>query len=420
MSHRKQAASDAAPRPVCVWIPPPEQLPTRRPLVEIGWVVLGHFDPIDEAAIRKAREQVRTYLRLALPDFSWRVPLVLRSEPAPGTAQVAPIRLIDQAVAERQTKGWDFAVAFTASDLHALRKSYTFGTPSQGPDAAAISTARLDPTAQRAMYNKSERELLLTRRIRALFYHLLGDLVGLSHSDDPHSPMFQPQLPEDLDAVDGFQPDELARLANRLGEVADLRLEESSRAPHGRLRFTLRVILRAGDEIGAAVWRNRPWTLVWHLSKFTTAALSSLAVLILTAEVWDVGVRLPLAGVATTLLVVLLGTTYFVVTRQRLLTRRAHVRLTEQIVVTDLAIILTVLGAMTALSLLLLALSLLIVWVMPEVLVQRWTEISVLTWDHNLALAGMVTIIGLLIGALGASIEDQNTFRQVAFIDEEI
>ena len=55
----------------------------------------------------------------------------------------------------------------------------------------------------------------------------------------------------------------------------------------------------------------------------------------------------------------------------------------------------------------------------PDPLSVRWTDIEVLGWQRILALAGTVTVIGLSIGALGASIEDQTTFRHVAFIDEE-
>ena len=413
------AMDDPSPPAQFVWDVPHEQRNPRRPLVEIGWVVIGQFDKIDETAIRAAREQVRAYLREVLPQFSWRVPLIFRSEPSTGASQVQPILLLDQAVAERQSKGWDFAVAFTASDLHTMRKPYALGTPSQGLDASTISTARLDPAAQRSVVSKSERETVLRRRIAALFYHLLGDLVGLAHSDDPTSPMFPPDLPEDLDRTGGYTAAEQALLADLLNDVADLRVEETRGSPRGRWSFTARVVARSGDEIWEAVLRNRPWTLVWHLSKFTGAALSTLLILMLTAEVWDVGVRLPLEGVIIALSLVLALTTYFVVTRQRLLTRRMRGRLTEQVVVTDLAIVLTILGAMVSMALVLIMLALGIIWLMPEELAARWTDIAVLYWHDNLALAGAVTIVGLVIGALGASIEEQTTFRHVAFIDEE-
>ncbi len=414
-----QASSGDQPSGEFVWDSPRERRPPRRPLVEIGWVVMGQLDKIDEAAIRAARERSREYLRHVLPQFSWRMPLIFRSDATTPMIQAEPINLIDQAVAERQSKGWDFSIAFTAADLRALRKSYTFGTPSQGLDAAAISTARLDPAAQRSVVNKSEREAILTQRIWALFCHLVGDLIGLPHSDDTTSPMHTPNLAEDLDAVQGYTADELQQLGEQLTDVADLRVEETRGSPRGRWRFTLRVIARSGWEIWAAVWRNQPWTLVWHLSKFTAAALSTMLILLMTAEVWDVGVRLPLIGVVLALGLVLVITTAFVVTRQRLLTRRTRERLTEQVVVTDLAIVLTVLGAMLSMALTLILLSLGIIWVMPEVLAARWTAITVLDWHQNLALAGTVTIVGLIIGALGASIEEQTTFRHVAFIDEE-
>jgi predicted Zn-dependent protease len=409
----------ATPREDYVWDESRETQPPHRPLVEIGWVLVGAFDKIDEAAIRTARERTREYLRQVLPQFSWRMPIIMRADPDPTAVHAEPIHLIDLAVVERQSKGWDFVLVFTAADLQALNKQYTFGTPSSGLDAAAISTARLDPAAQRSVVRKSEREAVLSNRIWALFLHLLGDLVGLEHTSRADSPMRVLYVPEDLDLVRGYSDQELAVLANKLTVVADLRLEETIESPLGRWRFTLKVVMRAGGEIWAAVWRNQPWTLVWHLSKFTAAALSTLLLLLFTAEVWDVGVRMPLAGVGFSLLVALGFTTIFVVTRQRLLTRRNHQHLTEQVVVTNLAIVLTIFGAMLTLALLLISLGLGIIWLVPDTLSVRWTGYEALSWQHNLALAGTVTVIGLSIGALGASIEDQTTFRHVAFIDEE-
>ena len=402
-----------------LWQSPREQEQPKRPLVEIGWVMIGTFDKIDEGAIRTARERSREYLRTVLPQFSWRMPIVVRSDPDPTAVQSEPINLIDLAVADRQAKGWDFVVALTASDLHALSKQYTLGTPSSGLDAAAISTARLDPTAQRSQVRKSDRELILSNRIWALFLHLLGDLVGLPHSDHARSPMNRPNIPEDLDAVQGYSDAELINLGDLLQEVADLRVEETRESPRSFWRFMLRVIVRSGDEIWWTIMRNRPWILVWHLSKFTAAAISSLLILLFTAEVWDVGVRLPLLEVLIVLFMTMLGATGFVVVRQRLLTRRTRQRLTEQVIVTDLATIMTVFGAMLALAMLLIAVASIIIWIVPDVLAERWTDYAVLSVMHNLSLAGTVSIIGIIIGALGASIEDQTTFRHVAFIDEE-
>ena len=39
--------------------------------------------------------------------------------------------------------------------------------------------------------------------------------------------------------------------------------------------------------------------------------------------------------------------------------------------------------------------------------------------DEVLAFAGFVAALGILVGALGASFEDQTYFRHVAYVDEE-
>ena len=66
--------------------------------------------------------------------------------------------------------------------------------------------------------------------------------------------------------------------------------------------------------------------------------------------------------------------------------------------------------------------SLVLAWLIyPGAVVESWTPSlgRSPTAGHYLALSGFVAVLGLIIGALGASFEPRGYFRHVALVDEE-
>jgi hypothetical protein len=158
-----------------------------------------------------------------------------------------------------------------------------------------------------------------------------------------------------------------------------------------------------------------------RLSRFTAAASSALFILLVTAEVWEVGLRQEPALVIAIAVAAMAAVTLFMLVRQRLLITRGHRGLTEQIAVTNVAVVLTVaLGLLTTFSVLL-GLTLWIAWlVVPADIVAAWSAGG----DpppaaRYVAFAGFVASLAILIGALGASFEEQDYLRHVAYVDEE-
>jgi hypothetical protein len=159
-----------------------------------------------------------------------------------------------------------------------------------------------------------------------------------------------------------------------------------------------------------------------RLSRLTTAAISALLILLVTAEVWDVGMQQPPELVVGLSLGALGLTSLYILTRQRLLTRRHTRALSEQTVFTNMAITLVVLlGMLTTYGLLFTgALTLGLVFFPRQVITGWATSLQdTMHMVHYLVLAAFVASLSLLIGALGASFEQQHYFRHITYIDEE-
>jgi hypothetical protein len=172
----------------------------------------------------------------------------------------------------------------------------------------------------------------------------------------------------------------------------------------------------------SAIVQAKPWSFPFRLTRLTTAAVSALLLLLVTAEVWDVGMSQSAAQVIGFSLFALLLTSIFTLIRQRLLVRRQLRSLSEQTVITNIAIAsVVVLGMLTTYGLLfsgVLALSLLIFGqpVIADWVVSLDGDVQAM---HYVVLAAFVASLGILIGALVGSFEEQYHFRHITYIDEE-
>lgn len=404
------------------------QAPAPGEMIELGWLLVTDLSRSQRRALDAAREQVRKRLEEDFPDFTWRTPLVEHAGATPGILDEPVARLVEGAQV-RDSRAWDFALVVTGNDLRAHYKSYAFAVPSQALAVAVLSLARIAPadpgsTSSAPAPPGADDVDAPARRIAALALHLLGDLTGLWHRDAPDAVMHAPSSVEDLERPRAFSPDEAAQLSRALGEVADLRLEETpDHAQRAAPLFYLRASWERLGEIRSAVLQARPWELPLRLTRLTTAALSALFLLLVTAEVWDLGTSQSGAFVAALSLLTLAGTTAFVLARQRLILRRPRRGPTEQTVVTNVSAGLVVaLGFATTYALLFVITIAAGAAIFGPELVSRWAPAVEARqgWPRDLAvLAGLVSSLGLLIGSLGASFEGNQYFQHVIYADEE-
>lgn len=412
--HLMDPSTESTPLP-----PPPGDDPR---LIEVGWLVVGALDPVDREAVEEARRDTLAALRRQFPDFDWQMPRVERRDLAQEVRE-EPVSLLDSGRAERDARHWDFALVISGSDLVAHEKSFALGVPSRALGVAVISTVRIDPKASGddvpEGLPEDERRRIMARRLAALALHLFGHLNGLDHGGEPGSAMHDVSGVRDLDARGAFDEAQAERLAGELADVADLRLEErGARAP---LPFYLQAAWENRDDVGSAIRLARPWMFPLRLSRLTTAACSALVVLLLTAETWDLAMNQHGGVVAALATVVLLATTAYVLHRQRLLVRRSR-RLTEQTVIANVSLTCTVLLGLLVTWTGLFGLVLLAARTLyPRELVAEWAASlgAAPGLPHFLVLAGFVASLGLVIGALGASFEEENYIRHIAYVDEE-
>lgn len=395
-----------------------------RPLIEIGWIIAGKLDEPDRQATLKAREESREWLRDAFQELEWKMPLIEREEVTGNSQQVESVELLDYSVTERNLRHWDFTLIITSADLVSHYKKDAMSVVSRSLQAAVISTARIDPRAHHPNVSRETRINVMARRIRSLVIHLVGHLAGLEHEEDDESYMASFETVGDLDRANRLGDKFEKRFLAGLHQVADRRLEEQTHVRRlSKSRFYLQAAWINRRQIMKAVLQAKPWQFPFRLNRLTTAAASAMLVVIITAEAWELALSQPalqLVGLAVAAIVL---TTLFVLKRQRLLVRREHARLSELSVVTNLSTLAIVfLGMATTFTLLAIVTFALGRLLFHPELVANWTPtVEEAHWivSHG-KLAALVASVGMFIGALGASFEQQQYFRHITFVDEEI
>lgn len=390
------------------------------PGIDMGIVVMGTMDAVDRDAIHHAHTEWTSILTSRFPEFAWRIPLVSRPELIqPTRAEAVP--LLQHGIEERDVNGWDFCLVITNSDLIPRYGARAFAAVSRMLDTAVISTARIDPFAFDENVDPGLRTEILGERIETLFRHTFGHLCGLGHSLDPSNPMYEPEAVDDLTPMGLLDDDQIARMAEFLKTVEDERLEERT-TKTSVVSFYLRSGWLNRWRILDSVWHARPWTFIRHLGRLTTAAASASIILLITAETWDLALSQNQTGMSFLLLASLLWATFSVLRRQRLLIRREHRSLTEQIVVRNLSTVITIGVAMaTTGALIFVATYLLGRGLFHIHLVESWamSRENGVTLDDYALMATFVAAMSLLVGALGTSFEQEYAVRHLTFVDEE-
>ncbi len=395
-----------------------------RPDVVVGWVQAGPLDDDQRQAFKRARDLVREALRSELPGFAWTFPFVRRRDLVPGEVQVEPVDLLDAGATERRILGWDFALVVTGADLHARYRPFALAAPSQALDVGALSLARLDPVRREHTMPPDERAERFAHRIAALAMHVFGHLNGLDHEARPDAVMHPPQSPADLDdsSLEYSEPNR-AEIRAEMADVADPRMEEETAFERlGDVAFAIRAVVLNWSDVADTVLQIRPWRFPFQLSKLTTAAFSTLVVLVMTAEAWDLGTRQPISLVTALSALAIIGTSAYLVRKQGLLARRHGASRSEQQVVQSASILLALgLGMSTTWGLLFGTTLVLHALFFDAEILTTWAASlgGPAAYHHILSFAGFVAALGLGVGALGGSFEDQTYFRHVAYVDEE-
>ena len=393
---------------------------TSRPPIRIGLVLAGRMDARERRLVLAAGRRLEDDLEGWFPRYDWCVEARIRVDIGEFRREESS-ELLRLAAEVRDTERRDFVLLVTPDELVARYRAFALAALSRPLDAAVLSIARLVPAED----TDTVADDVVVDRVATLMTHALAHLAGERPTKNRSGLLHRPDSPRDLDRMTRFDERELAALDTAFGAVADTRLEESGIDHGSRWRFLLRAAAINREEILEAVRAARPWEFPQRLSRLTTAAVSTLAILLMTAESWDLGLSQGWGAVSALALVVLALTTTFVVHRQQLLAVR-HRHLTEQLVVTRVAAVAIVVAGLATTWLGILALALLAaVTLFDAPLIAGWASSHALDETGvglalRLRMAMFCASIGLLIGSLGASFEEQHHFRHVIFVDEEL
>ena len=393
-----------------------------RQLLEIGLIIVGRPDEIDRRAIIAARERMREFLADNFPEFEWRIATVSR-EDVPTAIRHEPSALLQDGSHLRDAEAWDFALMFTSADLISRYKPFALAVISSALDLAVISTNRIDPHTFDASAPEAERLETLTDSLYTLSLHALGHLNGLKQRADDTNLMYRLNTPTSLDAMAQLTEAQKSRMRENLRKIADLRLEERQESSRiSRVRFYFQSAWMNRHEIADALMHARPWEFPVRLMRLSAAALSSMLLLMMTAETWHLAVTQSQSRLWLMLGMTLLITTAFVAYRQRLYVHRNSHDLSEQSVITNVSASLIVFTGMGTMAVLMMLVSFVVsVSLYSPELIEAWTAGAAAHagMSHYILVNLLVTTLGLLIGALGASFEEQHYFRHVVFVDEE-
>lgn len=393
-----------------------------RHVVEIGWMLAGQMGETDRQAALRTREQLLSFLTAVLPEFRWKVPVTRHGAFLQKTRE-KPIRLFDFAAMERDLRNWDFAFVITEAELTGYEKAFPLAAFSTALGAAVISTGQIDPRTKHEELSDEESAARMAHRIEALALHCLGHLIGLEHEENLPNCMFNFQQVDDLDDAQHFSQQQIEAMRQAIQEIADRRLEEHPEWQRAsRLSFYLRAALVNRREILQSIARAKPWLFPIRLSRLAAAALSALVILVMTAESWELGMSLSPQVATVVAAVCVVSTTAYVIARQRLLVRREQWGAREQKVIANVSVPAIVLLGMTTTFLALFALTLLVgLTVFTRPVVESWAaSVEHIGLAQYLCLSAYVASVALIVGALGASFEDQQYFRHVTFVDEEV
>ena len=387
-------------------------------------IAAGPLDAIDAIAARAAVEKADEQLRQWFPDFRFNFFEIKRPELIEGN-RIEPSLLLTQALEQRDARNWDFAIVLTSAELIGNYSPYCFAALSRPLDASVVSMSLIDPLALGVEVDRDTRIARISRRLCRLILHSIGHLIGLPQSEDASDILFRPSDARDLDLMTHLSEESIERATPRLMAIADPRLEETNARRSGRLTFAIRAVWLNRRDVFLSLWAARPWEFPRRLSRLTIAAFSTLAVLLMTAEAWDLALAQGRRSLIALVVGALLVTTIYVVVRQQLLVRRGR-RRSEQTVVTGASALAIVFSGMLVTYLTLVSVGLLVAYLLfPGSLIGSWAATTMndetdLRWFDRGQMAIFSASLALLIGALGASFESQHYFRHIIFVDEEI
>jgi hypothetical protein len=360
---------------------------------------------VDEAAAQLQQRVAR--LSLDLRTFAFEGPPLIATG-----GRFQPLDYLEIGLAEKLERQANFLLIVTEADMEATRTPYVLAYPSRLANIGMVSVRRLLPD----FWGEPEDDGLAARRLESLMLHTLGHILNLSHAESSTNVM------HDFGSVDTL--DRMSELSE--GQIEEMRQNlpieaHDEQARGSSMSFWWKHLRNNLPVIGGTLARANPLRLAAKLPTFLTAALSVVAVLFFSAEVWDVADSVE--GYQVIMFAALaLGVATFVLYRTfgfgTLLDRERLV--SESTVVIQTTTFYAVLLTVLTLFVVFFALTFLAaVTIFPEELMSEWASIGAAdeAIDH-VKLSLFLAAMAVLTGSLGGRIDSKRLVRTVLFLDE--
>ena len=258
--------------------------------------------------------------------------------------------------------------------------------------------------------DKPEEELTVIRCCHLILAYF-ARLNGLPHLEERRINAL------DLDKADPLDEEELKELDAALQSMADGILRKGYKEIKGAALYA-RIIFSHPMRVLRTVRSHRPFRMVFSLGKLVFAAMAALVLALLSTELWYLGVGINTWRLIIIAMAVLLASTLYVVFRQRLYVRRVSRSLSEQAAFFNLTSFLTVFSVLLALFTIIFVVTIVVtVGVYPRYIIEDWLGKSDVGFLDYAKVSLLISSMAMVVGALGAGLEENQHFRQVMYTE---
>ncbi len=363
--------------------------------IGVGLISLGTQS---SAVLETCRSKLKGYLSSTFPAFEWEV-----DKEDWDLKWADPLWLLDRAQARMEEAGWQFSFLVTDKNDHASKSDPT--TLSFSHSAAIIYLA--DSVADIEQVQDGE----VAARCCQLIITSLARLNGLAHLEE------KAVKNRDLEVENPLSPKETMELEGSLHSLADGILKRGVKEIRG-LALYARIIFSHPMRVLRTVLSHRPLRMVFSLGKLVFAAMAALVLALLSTELWYLGVGINAWRLALIAVTVLLVATLYVVFRQQLYVRRVSRSLSEQAAFFNLTSFLTIFSVLLALFLIIFVVTILVtVGAYPRYIIEDWVMQSDVGFFDYVRVSLLISSMAMVVGALGAGLEENQHFRQVMYTE---
>jgi hypothetical protein len=344
-------------------------------------------------------EDLREFLEGHFPDFQWD----LQKEDTEG-GRGDSLEFLDIAQGRMVQAKWQFCFVVVDEEPEDVPRD-DLGVLSFSYSAAIIYLPRL------YSQDGNDSEGVIANRCRNLILAYFARLNGLPRMEGAR------MTPGELDGDLLFDADELKHIDNSLHGLADSILRRGVKELRG-LALYARILFTHPVRVMRAVFNHRPLLIVFGLGKLVFAAVAALVLALLSAELWHLGVEINTWRIVLIAAAVLLTATFYVVFRQKLYVSRVSLSLSEQAAFFNLTSFLTVFCVLFILFLIILAVtSLASLGIYPRYIVRQWLQKGQVDILDYVKVSLLVSSLVMVVGALGAGLEENRHFRRVMYTE---